>query len=223
MMQKRNQTECLPVVIVRDPYNWMQSMVSFISQYSSLFELACCCCCCCSSPNAYKKCKSPYAAHWKHGQNRCPNLAVNDHDRKSFEGWGNGMPNATSFRVKVIFDKDDVKFFDSLVDLWSEWYDYYHKATYPHLIIRFEDMLLQAPAVVAKIAECVGAQPKHPIEYQTGSAKAHGSHTDFLKAILKSADSEKRRKNLQPRDLEYAKAKLNPELLEAFEYNLLER
>ena len=81
---------------------------------------------------------------------------------------------------------------------------------------------MQAPAVLGKIAECVGTEPRHPIVYQTGSAKAHGSHTDFLKAILKSADSEKRRKSLLQRDLAYARAKLNPELLKAFEYNLLE-
>ena len=134
----------------------------------------------------------------------------------------NGAANATSFRVKVIFDKDDVEFFDSLADLWSEWYDYYFKADYPRLIIRFEDMLLQAPAVMAKIAECVGTQPRSPIVYQTGSAKAHGSHTDFLKAILKSADWEKRKHALEPRDLEYAKTKLRPDLLEAFEYKILE-
>ena len=147
---------------------------------------------------------------------------MDDNDKDTFHGYGNGLANATSFRVKVIFDKDDVEFFDSLADLWSEWYDYYFKATYPRLIIRFEDMLLQAPAIMAKIAECVGTEPRDPIEYQTGSAKAHGSHTDFLKAILKSADSEKRRKSLEPRDLEYARAKLKPDLMEAFEYNLLD-
>ena len=124
--------------------------------------------------------------------------------------------------MKVIFDQDDVEYFDSLVDLWSTWYGIYYNATYPHLIIRFEDMLLQAPAVLAKVAECVGGQVREPIQYQRGSAKAHGSHTDFLKAILKSADSEKRRHSLQPRDLAYAKSKLRPDLLEAFEYNILE-
>ena len=82
-------------------------------------------------------------------------------------------------------------------------------------------MLLQAPAVLAKVAECLGTELKNPIEYQTGSAKAHGSHTDFLKAILKSADLEKRRKNLEPRDIEYARTRLNPDLMQAFEYNFL--
>ena len=28
-MDKKNQSEILPIVIVRDPYNWMQSMVGF--------------------------------------------------------------------------------------------------------------------------------------------------------------------------------------------------
>eukprot|EP00977_Amphora_coffeiformis_P010891 scaffold2574_cov168-Amphora_coffeaeformis.AAC.3 len=191
-MEKRDQTKCLPVVIIRDPYHWMQSM-----------------------------CKSAYAAHWKHGSNRCPNLSADETDLKRFQDIGNGVKNATTFRVKVIFGKDDVEFFDSLVDLWSEWYSYYLNATYPHLIIRFEDMLLQAPAVLSKIAECVGAGVRNPIQYQTGSAKAHGSHTDFLKAILKSADAEKRSKLLAPRDLAYAAKKLDRKLLDAFHYKLI--
>ena len=123
--------------------------------------------------------------------------------------------------MKVIFDQDDVEYFDSLVDLWSTWYGIYYNATYPHLIIRFEDMLLQAPAVLAKVAECVGGQVREPIQYQRGSAKAHGSHTDFLKAILKSADSEKRRNSLTTEDLDYAASKLDTNLIDGFQYRLL--
>ena len=152
---------------------------------------------------------------------RSPNLSADQTDLKRFEDIGHGVENATSFRVKVIFGKDDVVFFDSLVDLWSVWYSLYFDATYPHLIIRFEDMLLQAPAVLSKIAECVGTDVRNPIQYQTGSAKAHGSHTDFLKAILKSADAEKRSNLLAQRDLDYAAAKLDPELIDAFQYKLI--
>ena len=89
------------------------------------------------------QCKSPYAAHWRRGAHRCPNLFANDQDKKRFKDIGFGVEDASSFRVKVIFDKDDIEYFDSLAHLWSEWYGYYLNATYPHLIVRFEDMLLQ--------------------------------------------------------------------------------
>jgi hypothetical protein len=46
---KVNKTTVLPVVFVRDPYSWMQSM-----------------------------CKHPYAAKWEHSETHCPNLVEDD-------------------------------------------------------------------------------------------------------------------------------------------------
>lgn len=193
-MEKKDQTKCMPVVVVRDPYNWMQSM-----------------------------CKSPYAAHWKHAKNRCPNLVASEEDRKRFKDVGHGDTNSSTFRVKVLFDKDnDVETFESLAELWTIWYGRYLNATYPRLIVRFEDMLLQAPAVLAKVAECVDAQVRDPILYQQESAKAHGSHTDFLKAILKTADRQKRSQGFTSADLEYSMQKLDSTLMKAFQYQWIE-
>lgn len=169
----------------------------------------------------HNQCKSAYSAHWKHAKNRCPNLFAGEQDHKRWNDLAFNSTNSTSFQVKVIFDKDDKVFFDSLVGLWSIWYKRYLNATYPHLIIRFEDMLLQAPAVLAKIAECVGTAVRDPIEYQRGSAKAHGSHTDFLKAILKSADGGKREHGLTAEDKEYAVTHLDKDLMEAFHYRVV--
>ena len=146
---------------------------------------------------------------------------MDEQDLRKFKDPGWGVQDATSFRVKVIFNKDnDIEYFDSLIHLWTQWYGLYYDATYPRLIIRFEDMLLKAPEVLAKIAECVGGEVRDPIQYQRGAAKAHGSHTDFLKAILKSADAEKRGHMLEQRDKDYALAHLEKRLMDAFEYKL---
>lgn len=53
-MNKYNKNNILPIVVIRDPYSWMQSM-----------------------------CKSPYAAKWKHTKYHCPNLisSVNDKNK----------------------------------------------------------------------------------------------------------------------------------------------
>lgn len=133
-----------------------------------------------------------------------------------------GVKEASTFRVKVTFDTNNVEYFDSLVDLWSQWYKLYFTATYPRLMIRFEDMLLQAPAVLAKVAECVGTTTQNPIKYQQGSAKAHGSHTGFLQALLKSADGIKRKKGLTSGDLDYAAKRLDRDLMSAFQYHVIE-
>lgn len=44
-MDKYNKTNVFPIIVIRDPYSWMQSM-----------------------------CKSPYAALWRHKKHHCPNL-----------------------------------------------------------------------------------------------------------------------------------------------------
>ena len=50
-----SKTDVLPIVIIKDPFTWLQSM-----------------------------CKSPYATKWRHHPGHCPNLVPNDFDRKEF-------------------------------------------------------------------------------------------------------------------------------------------
>jgi hypothetical protein len=49
---------------------------------------------------------------------------------------------------------------------------------YPRLIVRFEDVLTNAPAVLEQIQQCVGATWKHPSQtmayYVTGAVKDNG-------------------------------------------------
>lgn len=223
-MEGRDQTKCMPVVIgkcrcclrpvvCRLEMNCVTLSLSLSSLMNRVVENTV------RDPYSWMQsmCKSPYAAHWKHRGGRCPNLIADQKDHRMF-----GVAEASTVGVEVKFDKkNDVVFFDSLADLWSIWYGRYYNATYPHLIVRFEDMLLQAPAVLAKVAECVGTEVRDPILYQQGSAKNHGSHTDFLSAVLKTADKEKRAHALTHNDLEYAAASLDSNLMSAFQYNLI--
>ncbi|KAL7565791.1 hypothetical protein ACA910_015571 [Epithemia clementina (nom. ined.)] len=217
-----DQTKCLPIVIVRDPYHWMQSM-----------------------------CKAHYAAFWKHGPHRCPNLVPSEHDHHLFKqvDWDKSklhnrrdkdkLSNSTkgrkrvhanddevteTFQVVVKFDTNDIEFFDSLIDLWNDWYRPYweNKQKYPRLMVRFEDMLLHAPEVLAKVGECIGVPLKKSFKYQTDSAKFHGSHTTFYTAITKTADESKRKLGLTLKDKIYAAKHLDPELMHAFQYRAIE-
>lgn len=54
-MHKYNKDDVFPIVIVRDPLSWMQSM-----------------------------CHNRYSAHWRHGPHHCPNLVPTEEDRKQF-------------------------------------------------------------------------------------------------------------------------------------------
>ena len=193
-MEHANKTAVLPVVLIRDPFYWMQSM-----------------------------CKMPYAAHWNKPARHCPNLVPNEID---YQRWGAKEPHKYvngSVPVKVIFSKTQIMYWDSLIDLYNDHYRQYLLATdYPRLMVRFEDMLLLPTQVLQRVADCAGTKVADVISYQTGSAKGHGSHTTFLKAIQKTGDPERRRAGMTPQDLAYAREHLDPELLQQFHYQVPE-
>jgi hypothetical protein len=158
-------------------------------------------------------CKSPYAAHWKYRSKHCPNLVADEADLIKFPEINRTFP------LKVIFDKNQTMHWDSLVHLWSNWYDLYLKATYPRLIVRFEDMLIHGPTIMKNIADCAGVTTPDVFQYQTGSAKGHGSGTTFLKALEKTGDPIKRKARMTKDDLEYAKEHLDSNLMKVFQYS----
>ena len=194
-MNAIRQEHVLPIILIRDPFHWMQSM-----------------------------CQSPYAAHWKKTRLHCPNLVPTLHDIEKFRNDGIRTTSDT-FNVTVHFDTNQILHWQSLIHLYNDWYQqYYTEATYPRLIIRFEDMLLHAPTIVRMIGTCVGIDNvtlnATPFHYQIQSAKGHGSHTDFVKAILKSGNVVARTRNMTQEDVQFAISHLDPQLMKAMHYNM---
>ena len=185
-MEKHDKDHVLPVVILRDPLAWLQSM-----------------------------CSHPYATNWKHAKHHCPNLVPNQQDREHYE-----ILPQHSFEVTIKFDKKMINHYKSLVHLWSEWYRQYLEADYPVLLIRFEDLVFQPVTVLREIADCVDGTLAHPIQYQVQSSKSHGSGTDYIQALIKTADTQLRLYNLTAEDLDFARTHLDAELLRLFRYNV---
>ena len=189
-MDKVNRENVMPIIMIRDPFAFMQSM-----------------------------CKSPYAAVWKHQSKHCPNLVPNSADRAKFGS--NLQASGGLFNVTVNFDKNQKLHWDSLIHLYTDWYNQYWKdADYPRLMVRFEDMLLQAPAVLQKIAECVETEMSEPFRYQISSAKGHGSGTGFVKAVLKSGSREARMRGMSDEDVAFAVEHLDAGLMRLMQYRL---
>lgn len=190
--ENRVKAHVLPVVMIRDPFHWMQSM-----------------------------CHEPYATHWHKRPQHCPNLVPDELDRQRFHDLSANLTDAESaFPVHVIFDKQQIFYWKSLVDLWNDWYRRYLRAKYPRLMVRFEDMVFHGPAMMKKIAECAGVDVPEEFSYQTKSSKSHGSGTTFLKAIVKTGDVQNRVKRMSLDDLQFAAAHLDKELLDVFQYKL---
>lgn len=79
-------------------------------------------------------------------------------------------------------------------------------------------LIFQPSKVLAEIADCVEASVKEDLVFQVNSSKPHGSGTDYIKAIKKTADSTARFKNMTTEDFEYANKHLPVKMMETFRY-----
>ena len=221
-MGKFNKTNVLPIVIIKDPFYWLQSM-----------------------------CKSPYEASWKHHDAHCPNLVPNDYDQAHFfrssKGHIHPHNQNASIPIRIEFDSNSSVTWPSLIHLWNDWYQLYlqqlpDKA--PRLMVRFEDTLFAPREVLQHIAQCVlgpaedivkHAETSHlgwarhtaalfndsaPLRQQTSTSKDHGSQTDLVHALIKYGSGRGRLSNMTSADLQFARQTLDTELMRLFQYQL---
>jgi hypothetical protein len=81
-------------------------------------------------------------------------------------------------------------------------------------------LVFQPAVVLHEIANCVEGTVQQPIQYQLKSSKLHGSGTDYIKALGKTADSELRSRNMTINDLDYAKQHFDRRLMRTFHYHM---
>jgi hypothetical protein len=204
----------LPVIMVRDPYFWMQSM-----------------------------CKQGYGVRWDHDPlMHCPNLILNDFDRNRFKKKRNRQQrlqvetdpltmNSTSESVPVWMGANPQvgPSWDSLIHYWNEWYESYlyqnvndQNVTWPRLIVRFEDTLFHPKQVMARVCECGGGQLSSNFVYVVEEAKNHKhEQNNFVSAIVRYGADEgghKRYRNMTQDDIDFARKSLNRKLMETFRY-----
>lgn len=170
----------LPVVLVRDPYRWMQAM-----------------------------CKAPYDARWhKLPDNRCPNL------------WN--AYNSTTYSLNVRTQQTQfrhVDHYESLADMWTQFNRQYWNATFPRLMIRFEDTLTHAEEIVGAIRDCVGLEPsQEQFHFVLQVLKRHGQPSDFVQSLRSMATDDNKHRGMNKEDRVYAQTALDPELMTAFRY-----
>ena len=65
--------------------------------------------------------------------------------------------------------------YDSLEHIWNDFHSAYLNASFPRLIVRFEDALFYLPQLITSIGDCVGAYSKrNELAIQSDYAKKHG-------------------------------------------------
>jgi len=190
-MENADPRDVLPIVMIRDPLFWMQSL-----------------------------CKTPYEAKWPHTARHCPNFVPTQQDRvtlrKKLEGTNGTFPVDVTFT----FAGNLSAHWDSLAHFYNDWYQQYIRADFPRLIVRYEDMLLYGPKILGKIAECVGSTTPSEFSYLLDRAKKHGSRSGFVDAVFKSGNSALRLKGLTTEDLAYTRTHIDADLLRLMHYTL---
>lgn len=190
-----NQLDVLPIIIIKDPYNWMNSM-----------------------------CRHSYAANWNHSKTHCPNLVTHEselfhklvgyhHANHTNRVTVHYKPQNRTFHDSLV----------GLWNDWYG--DYKAITHYPRLMIRYEDLLFHLQEVVTKVCHCGGGKIIHAngtVSIQSDSAKgskgAHEGANGLLSAVMQYGNSETRVKGFSVGDLEYAETMLRSDLMEEFGY-----
>ena len=188
----------LPVVTVRDPYSWMQSM-----------------------------CQNPYSARWYHATGyHCPNLVPNDVERFFFNRSKTWLKNYSQKQITIqglvlkagyTLDMDHVPVkiayksytahHESLVHMWKDWYQDYYDATFPRLMVRMEDLVYHPRPVLKQVCECAGGYLNKDLKIPIISAK-HGRGdgkrgTGLVDAMINHGRGD-RTMNMTHEDLQYS-------------------
>ncbi|KAL7543373.1 hypothetical protein ACHAXR_012720 [Thalassiosira sp. AJA248-18] len=196
-----HQADFLPIVMIKDPITWMASM-----------------------------CRHSYEARWRHTLDHCPNLVPNKYDKRRTPGKGT-MAVRVKFATQHIGnepipDRTNKTFIEytSLVDLYNRWYNDWHNASFPRLMVRFEDLIFHAEETVSQVCACGGGTMKPVFKYVEDSAKGqggpHAGSAGFLASLVTYGNRTLRMEGIltDRRDVEYARQNLDKELMDTFGY-----
>eukprot|EP00531_Pseudo-nitzschia_arenysensis_P006953 CAMPEP_0116125128 /NCGR_PEP_ID=MMETSP0329-20121206/5645_1 /TAXON_ID=697910 /ORGANISM="Pseudo-nitzschia arenysensis, Strain B593" /LENGTH=458 /DNA_ID=CAMNT_0003619147 /DNA_START=118 /DNA_END=1494 /DNA_ORIENTATION=- len=199
----------LPLVSIRDPYSWMQSM-----------------------------CRHHYTANWPLVADHCPNLIATEAEikgnRKLHSLYGSADESQEKLvPVRVVYKKVAGIAHDhlSLAHFYSEWYRQYMDVDYPRIIVRFEDLLFHGEQVVRTLCDCGGGVPRmdngrsgafaHVSESAKKGAAAHGpmaARTNLVGALIRYGSFANRTDTMTHEDLMAARSHFDPKIMDTFGY-----
>lgn len=199
----------LPLVSIRDPYNWMQSM-----------------------------CRHQYEASWPRVVDHCPNLIasaaeINQND-KLYELYGDVVDDESKEKlvpVGIAYAKGNQHQHQSLAHFYSEWYTEYLNADFPRIMVRFEDLLFHGEEVIRTLCDCGGGVRRmdngrsgsfaHMPESAKKGASAHGpmaARTNLVGALIRYGSFANRTATMTHEDLIAARRYFDPKIMDAFGY-----
>ncbi|EEC45174.1 predicted protein [Phaeodactylum tricornutum CCAP 1055/1] len=186
---KVNKSNVLPVVLIRDPYSWMQSM-----------------------------CKHPYATSWSKNVSRhCPNLVPTPEDRAEFSelGTNESIPVRINYPNKPA-DYPSLAHFWS--DWYQQYLQAEYPRLlirFEDLIFHQKSLL----SIVCACAGAIPKQDTFSYVVDAGKwGSAHKGSSNMISAMVKYGSNKKRLSGLTNEDLSYAQEHLSAHLMTLFQY-----
>ena len=189
-----NISTVLPIVTIRDPFYWMQSM-----------------------------CRQPYGLKWHHRPQHCPNLVPNEYDYTLYPFPGKNIPVRIALGKEQTTKWNSMAHLWSDWNLQYFHATEFPKlmVRFEDLIFYPKQVMTQ---VCECAGGTIGKKKKHKFLYNLDSAKfgpGHGTtKTTLASAMIRYGQDEgRRKKGLTPEDIALAKDTLDPELMHFFHYN----
>ena len=206
----------LPVVAVRDPYTWMQSM-----------------------------CRQPYSAQFDHNKLSCPNIVPYESDIEAHPRFKKMkyIPVHVKYDKEIRFKYESMA---HLWNEWySEYIRFDNDNTndnshnnrtaimtspidFPFIVVRLEDLIFHPETVIPKICECGGGTVNggtvHQITeiangYNHAVDTSSGMDSGLLRSIVKYGNISKRRDGYPKFQLKAARDTLDPRLMDLLGYS----
>mmetsp|Transcript_24368 Transcript_24368/g.44072 ORF Transcript_24368/g.44072 Transcript_24368/m.44072 type:complete len:491 (-) Transcript_24368:31-1503(-) len=163
-------------------------------------------------------CRNKYLIKWFYNKDHCPNLVATKAEKKQMEPFGKeqSVPVVMWYRVK--------KPFASMAHVWNDWTGaYYNVKDYPRLIVRYEDLLFHAEAVLNQVCACAGGKMRldDAVYYKREPKEGNGHRSDssFVKALIRYGSETTRISGFLPADLNYTQKHLRSDLMDTLHYS----
>lgn len=190
-----NKTTVMPVVAIRDPYSWMQSM-----------------------------CKHPYATKWHHTSKHCPNLIANENDRDLFPFLEDEIPVRINYPGQAEHWDNLAHLWSDWYGQYYH-ADYPRLIVrFEDLLFNVKEMVQTVCKCVGGVPREESGQFTYVVDsgkFGKGHPNAGAQHTNMIGAMAKyGRDGPWRFKGMTDEDLTKAYESLDAEMMMAFQYTM---
>lgn len=189
--RKVNKTTVMPIVAIRDPYSWMQSM-----------------------------CRHPYAAKWHHSPKHCPNLVPDQRDMNLFPFLEDQIPVKIKYPEESEHWDNLVHLWNDWYRQYYD-ADYPRLIVrFEDLLFNVKEMVQTVCECVGGVPRQEGqfAYVVDSGKFGKGHPEKGAKHTNMISAMAKYGSDKHRYTSLTDEDLTLAYENLDPELMMAFQY-----